>query len=108
MLVDELREMVKLNNPLYKDLKKHATDAAFEGRSQVTVMYDLTKEDYIVLDLFLKDLDKVTTHFESDGLLAYYTFYVGESVVDNIYTSERVEVTLSWELESSSSSYNLI
>ena len=54
MLVDELREMVKLNNPLYKDLKKHATDAAFSGKFQVTVMYDLTEEDYIVLDLFLQ------------------------------------------------------
>ena len=108
MLVNELREMVKMNNPLYKDLKKHATDAAFDGKSKVTVMYDLTQEDFIVLDLFLQDLQRVTTYFESDGLLTYYTFYVGESVVDSIYTSERVEVTLSWELESSSSSYNLI
>ena len=108
MLVDELREMVRMNNPLYKDLKKHATDAAFDGKSKVTVMYDLTQADFIVLDLFLQDLQRVTTYFESDGLLAYYTFYVGESAVDSIYTSERVEVTLSWELESSSSSYNLI
>ena len=100
MLVDELREMVKMNNPLYKDLKKHATDAAFDGRSQVTVMYDLTKEDYIVLDLFLKDLDRVVEYFNSDGLSIYYTFYVGERVVPDIYTSERVEVTLLWEITS--------
>lgn len=98
MLVDELREMVKLNNPLYKDLKKHATDAAFEGRSQVTVMYDLTKEDYIVLDLFLKDLDRVVEYFSSDGLSIYYTFYVGDRMVDSIFTAERVEVSLSWEI----------
>ena len=100
MLVDELREMVKMNNPLYKDLKKHATDAAFDGRSQVTVMYDLTKEDYIVLDLFLKDLDRVVEYFSSDGLSIYYTFYVGERAVSDIYTSERVEVTLLWEITS--------
>ena len=98
MLVDELREMVKLNNPLYKDLKKHATDAAFDGKSKVTVMYDLTKEDYIVLDLFLKDLDRVIGYFENDGLYGYYTFYVGDRMVDSIFTAERVEVSLSWEM----------
>ena len=98
MLVDELREMVKMNNPLYKDLKKHATDAAFDGKFQVTVMYDLTKEDYIILDLFLKDLDKVIGYFENDGLYGCYTFYVGDRMVDSIFTAERVEVSLSWEI----------
>ena len=98
MLVNELRHMAKMNNPLYKDLHKHATDAAFDGKFQVTVMYDLTKEDYIILDLFLKDLDKVIGYFENDGLYGYYTFYVGDRMVDSIFTAERVEVSLSWEM----------
>lgn len=97
-LLNELREMTKMNNPLYKDLKKHATEAAFSGKFQVTVMYDLTKEDFVVLDLLLKDLDKVVDYFESDGLYGCYVFYTGDRMVDSIFTAERVEVSLSWEI----------
>lgn len=97
-LLNELQDMVKMNNPLYKDLKSHAIDAAFNGRTHVTVMYNLTQEDFIILDLFLKDLDRVVNYFEMEGLIAYYTFYVEDKVVPDIYTSERVEVTLSWEI----------